>query len=153
MTNSKIEYHKVVDILIFNNDQKLALQLRAVNDKSYPDHWDFSAGGHIDKDESDEAAAKREIFEELGVRGNLTFISQEHFQYPSWNSSIMREVDAAIYVMKHNGPFKINPNEVQKVSFFSLPAIQEMVDNGEKIHPEFLLTWKKGIVTKGTKKL
>lgn len=146
MTNNNTEYHNVVDIIIFNNEQEVALQLRAANDKSFPSHWDFSAGGHIDENENHKDAAKRELFEELGVEGDLVFVSQEHFEYSAWNSSNMREVDAAVYLMRHNGPFKIESSELEKVTFFSLTAIQKMIDNGENFHPEFLFAWNKGII-------
>lgn len=141
-----IEYHNCVDILIFNDMCELALQMRAANDKSFSGHWDFSAGGHVDLNEESQKAAEREIFEELGVSGQVTFLSQEHFQYPAWDPSILREVDASIYKMIHNGPFKINPKEVEKVVFLGLPVIQKMIDEGGKFHPEFLLAWKKGII-------
>ena len=145
-TKSMIEYHTCVDILIFNNRAELALQMRAANDKSFPGHWDFSAGGHVDLNEENQKAAEREIFEELGVSGQVTMVSKEHFQYPGWDPSILREVEASIYKMFHNGPFKIDPKEVEKVIFLSLPAIQKMIDEGSKFHPEFLLTWKRGII-------
>lgn len=147
MKNIKVEYHKVVDILIFNNQHQLALQKRASSDKSFPSHWDFSAGGHIDPNEESQKAAEREIFEELGVSGQVTFISKEHFQYPAWDPSVLREVNASIYKMFHNGPFKIDPKEVEKVVFSSLSTIQKMIGGGEKFHPEFLFIWKKGVVS------
>lgn len=147
-TKNTIEYHRCVDILIFNDRHELALQMRTANDKSFPSHWDFSAGGHVNENEENKKAAERETFEELGVSGQVIFISQEHFQYPAWNPSILREVDASIYKMFHNGPFKVNPKEVEKVVFLSLPTIQKMIDRGSKFHPEFLLTWNKGMVAK-----
>lgn len=38
-----IEYKKSSAVLIFNNDKKVALQLRAAKDDSFPSHWDFAA--------------------------------------------------------------------------------------------------------------
>lgn len=141
-----IEHHTCVDILIFNDQGELALQKRAENDKSFPGYWDFSAGGHVNPDEEYQQAAEREVFEELGVSSRVTLVSQEHFRYPAWDPSILREVSATIYKMSHNGPFSVDPKEVDKVEFLSLPAIQKMINEGRKFHPEFLLTWKKGII-------
>jgi len=142
----KIEFHNCVDILIFNNQGELYLQMRSRNDKSFPSHWDFSAGGHIKTGESNETAAKREVLEELGVSAPITLISKEHFQYPAWKPSVLRDVNASIYKMIHNGPFKIEQKEVAKIDFFSLDVIQKMIDTKAKFHPEFLLAWKKGII-------
>ncbi len=143
-----MEKHTVSDILIFNKNGELALQMRADNDKSFPGHWDFSAGGHIDAGENNQKAAEREIFEELGISGRVELISRQNLQYQTWNSQIVRDVDASIFKIFHNGPFEINKDEVMKIKFFKLADIQKMIDSGEKFHPEFLLTWEKGISAK-----
>ncbi|MFZ2152745.1 MAG: NUDIX domain-containing protein [Microgenomates group bacterium] len=140
-----VEHHYVVDILIYNNEGELALQKRSSGDKSFPDHWDFSAGGHIDEGESQIEAANRELFEELGIEGDVVLIGQEHLQYSGWLPNINREVEATIYKIKHNGPFKINSDELSKIEFFDLVNIQKMIDSGEKFHPEFLSIWEKGL--------
>lgn len=146
MENIKLEYHKVVDILIFNKLGELALQKRVLDDKPFPGYWDFSAGGHIDLGEESQNAAERELFEELGISPSLVFIKKEIFYYPAWNSKISREVNADIYKAVYDGELKINLKEVEKVVFFDLPVIQKMIDKREEIHPEFLLAWEKGII-------
>jgi len=98
-------------------------------------YWDFSAGGHVDVNEKSDDAAKREVYEELGTSGQLILVSKKHFEYPAWDSSIFRKVDASIYKMLHNGPFIVDPKEVERVEFFSLPTIQKMINVGEKLHP------------------
>lgn len=141
-----IEYKKSADVLIFNDKGELALQLRALNDKSFPLHWDFSAGGGIDGEEDPKFAAEREVFEELGVKVDVEFISKEHFTYPAWDPTLTRETDVFIYITHHNGPFHPDPKEVEKVEFFRLDKIKEMMESGGKFHPEFVLTWNKGII-------
>jgi isopentenyldiphosphate isomerase len=42
----------------------------------------------------------------------------------------------------HNGPFKINPVEVEEVKFFEVPEIEEMIKNKEGFTPWFLDEWK-----------
>jgi isopentenyldiphosphate isomerase len=147
MSKNTIDHAKCVDILIFNDKGELALQMRALNDYSFPGHWDFSAGGHVDPNEESQKAAEREVFEELGVSGQIDFISREHFRYPSWDPSVTRDIDASMYKMSHNGPFNIDPKEVEKAVFFSLPVVQKMIDAGEQFHPEFLLAWDYGIIS------
>jgi 8-oxo-dGTP pyrophosphatase MutT (NUDIX family) len=143
------EHITTVDIIVFNDAGELALQLRTAGEKSpFPGYWDFSAGGHVEPGEDIEKAAERELFEELGISGKLTFISQEHFQFPAWDPSVLRSVNASLYSMIYNGPFAIDPNEVVKVDFFTLPVIRKMIYEGEKIHPEFLAAWNKGLVNR-----
>jgi isopentenyl-diphosphate delta-isomerase len=146
----QIEFKNSAVTLIFNSDGELLLQLRAANDGSYPSHWDFSAGGGIDPGENEKACAERELREELGIEAKVTFISKEHFQYPAWKSPALRRVNIWIYQTHHNGPFTIDPKEVEKVEFFKLKTIAKLIESGAKFHPEFALSWKKGIVLKAS---
>lgn len=146
-----IEYKKSAAVMIFNDRGQLALQLRAAHDKSFPSHWDFSAGGGIDPGESGQQSAERELKEELGVRAPLEFVAQEHYSYPAWNPSNTREVDLSIYKTKHNGPFKIDTKEIEKAEFFSLKKIGEMIASDVKFHPEFVLSWDRGIIARAAR--
>lgn len=141
-----IEYKKSSAVLVFNDNGELALQMRAANDTSFPSHWDFSAGGGIDPGEDPEHCAKRELQEELGVEADVEFITEEHQAYPAWTPSVSREVDLFIYKAHHNGPFRPDPGEIEKVQFFTLEIIKSMIESGEKFHPEFILSWKKNVI-------
>ena len=143
-----MEYKKCSAILVFNDKNELALQLRAAHDDKFPSHWDFSAGGGIDQGEDEKASAERELMEELGIRSEVEFIIQERYVYPAWNPLITRETDLSIFKTHHNGPFNPDPNEVEKVQFFKLEKIEEMIKSGEKFHPEFILFWNKKIIDK-----
>ena len=142
-----IEYVKAAQILVFNDKKELALQLRAANDISFPSHWDFGAGGHVDPGEDGKQTAERELKEELGIEAEIKFVADEHYEYPAWNSSHQRIVDSSMYKAKHNGPFKPDPKEIEKVEFFSLEKIGEMIKSGVKFHPEFAMSWNKGIIS------
>ena len=74
-------------------------------------------------------------------------MTEEHYKYQAWNSSNLREVDSFIYKTRHNGQFKIDPKEIERVEFFSLEKIKEMVESGVKFHPEFVLSWNKGLIS------
>ncbi len=141
-----IEYKKASGVLVFNDAGELALQLRAAQDDSFPSHWDFSAGGGIDQGEEPSTSAQRELREELGVEAEVKFIAHKSLLYPAWKPDITREVDLYFYRARHEGPFRIDPVEVQDVQFFSLEKIKHMIKSGEKFHPEFVLMWRKGFI-------
>ena len=143
-----VEYKKSSTVLVFNDNGELALQLRASNDGSFPTHWDFSAGGGIDPGEDSKLSAERELREELGIDANVEFITEEHYIYPAWNPSVTREVDLFIYKCRHNGPFKPDQAEVEKVEFFKFETIKKMIESGVKFHPELTLSWNKGIISR-----
>ena len=142
-----VEYKKSSAVLVFNDNGELALQLRASGDSSFPAHWDFSAGGGMDPGEDSKLCAERELREELGIDANVEFITEEHYTYPAWNPSVTREVDLFIYKCRHNGPFNPDRTEVEGIEFFKLETIKKMIESGVKFHPEFTLSWNKGIIS------
>ncbi len=141
-----IEYKKSSVILVFNNAGKIALQLRSSVDDLFPSYWDFSAGGGVDDGENEEVSAKRELKEEIGVVADIEFVAKKHYKYPAWKPGVTRETDLFIYKAFHEGPFNPDLTEVEKVQFFELDTIQEMIDAGEKLHPELVLSWKDGVI-------
>ncbi len=141
-----IQYKTISVIFILNSKNELALQLRAGKDDSFPLHWDFSVGGSIDEGEDPLTAAKREAKEELGIDINPEFIAEDNLTYKAWDPSITREEHVFIFKTIYNGEFHPNSEEVEKVDFFSLEKIREMIKNGEKFHPGFLLVWNKGLL-------
>ncbi|NVJ88586.1 MAG: NUDIX domain-containing protein [Flavobacteriaceae bacterium] len=60
-------FHATVHIWLFTSDEKIMLQKRAKTKKVFPGLWDISVAGHIAAGESIIEAAKREVFEELGL--------------------------------------------------------------------------------------
>ena len=66
--NDKQLLHRSVCILLFDDEDRLYLQRRAKVHILDPGLWDMSATGHVDLGESYQAAAEREVEEELGLR-------------------------------------------------------------------------------------
>ena len=60
-------YHATVHIWLFTTSKKILLQKRALTKKIFPGLWDISVAGHIGAGESVLNAAKREVFEEIGL--------------------------------------------------------------------------------------
>jgi isopentenyl-diphosphate delta-isomerase len=61
-------FHATVHIWLFTSDKKILLQKRALTKKVFPGIWDISVAGHIGAGEEILEAAKREIFEEIGLK-------------------------------------------------------------------------------------
>jgi 16S rRNA (adenine1518-N6/adenine1519-N6)-dimethyltransferase len=61
--------HRAVHVLLFNPRGELYLQQRAATKDSFPLCHDSSASGHLDAGEDYDAAAARELREELGLSG------------------------------------------------------------------------------------
>ncbi len=135
---------KSVLILIFNSEGNLALQLRAVSDRSYPLHWDFSAGGDVERGEDAFLAAEREIQEELGVSVSLTEIDRFSYadikaaqSFYSYNGAADDDT-SVVFKGQFDGAFSPNADEVQCLSLAGIPELEDKIEKGEKFHPEFL---------------
>ncbi|WP_299052330.1 NUDIX domain-containing protein [uncultured Polaribacter sp.] len=61
-------FHATVHIWLFTADEKIVLQKRALTKKVFPGLWDISVAGHIGAGETIINAAKREVFEEIGLQ-------------------------------------------------------------------------------------
>lgn len=60
--------HRAVHIFVSNKSGDLYLQKRSALKDRHAEQWDSSAAGHLDAGEDYEAAARRELFEELNVK-------------------------------------------------------------------------------------
>ncbi len=59
--------HRAVHVLLLDGQGRLYLQRRSAYKDTHPHKWTSSASGHVDPGESYQAAAARELQEELGL--------------------------------------------------------------------------------------
>lgn len=144
--------HRIVHVFVFNDKGEMALHVRSKNSLFCPLYWDTAASGHVQSGESYKEAALRELDEEIGINAEVNLVYKDLYEYtdeyddPSINKrGIQKGLKKFLATLKavHNGPFKINPEEVEKAEFFSLEEIQEMINNGERFHPELLFILNK----------
>lgn len=117
--------HPVVHIHVFNKNGQLFLQKRAKNKDVQPDKWDTSVGGHVSSGESIETALAREAEEELGIK-NAQF--QPLYRYVMKNNFESELVYT--FRTKHNGPFKINKDEISYGRFWKIKEIKNNIGKG-----------------------
>ncbi len=130
----KLLTHRIVHVLVFNKEGKMALQLRSKKVSFCPLHWAPSAGGHVRSGETYEEAARRELEEELGIEADLRLLWKDFYSALGLGKFI------ATFAARHDGSFEPN-QEVGKVEFFNELEIRHMIAGGQKFHPElsFLL--------------
>jgi len=122
--------HRIVHVLIFNDKGEIFLQQRSAKKDFCPGHWVTSAGGHVQKGETYEQAANRELKEELGVSIKLTKILET--PYDHYRMRKFLEIFRGI----SEGPFKFNEAEVAGGRWFSVADVRDMVKKNQLIHPE-----------------
>lgn len=127
--------HRVAHVLVINRRGELLLQKRSLCKDIQPGKWDTSVGGHLDPGEGYLAAAKREMFEELGVQDvPLTFL---------YHSKIRNEIESenvATYLACCDGPFVPQPKEIDALRFWRAGEIIRALGSGE-LTPNFEEEW------------
>ncbi len=112
--------HRAIGIVIFNDQGQILLQKRSRNKDTNPGFYTLSTSGHVDKGETYMQAAKRELFEELGIHTPLT--KKKKFIV---ETDIETEMDC-LFSTKHNGPFYPNKEEVDEVKFVNIDKLKDM---------------------------
>jgi isopentenyl-diphosphate delta-isomerase len=59
--------HRAVMFFVFDDEERVFVNQRSDLKEIYPGHWSIAFGGHVLSGESYDAAARREILEEVGL--------------------------------------------------------------------------------------
>lgn len=129
--------HRAVHIFVFNQAGELFLQRRSKWKDMHPLRWDSSAAGHVNTGQTYDETAPREIEEELGVTAEVTLLGS----IPPSPATGWEHV--RLYRAEHEGPFLLNPAELDGGGFFTL----DQIDRWTTARPEdfatgFLECWK-----------
>ncbi len=117
--------HRVAHVLVFTPTGELLLQKRSPDKDIQPGKWDTSVGGHLMPDEDYQAAAYRELAEELGVYGvELSYI----YKYPLRTATESENV--ATYRAICDGHITFDPKEITQVKAHSIDEVCRKLDSG-----------------------
>jgi isopentenyldiphosphate isomerase len=137
--------HRVVWVIAEDEAGKVLLQKRGPNVVTYPGRWDFSAAGHVDAGEDYDAAAYREMEEELGLSGNYELKELEYY----YDEEIYegRKLNRFIKLFKVVVPIGIEiipeANEITAVKWLDRDGIVKMLTSSEKVTPDFRVRLEK----------
>lgn len=129
--------HRAVHIFVFNERGDLFLQRRSRWKDMHPLRWDSSAAGHVNAGDTYADTAPREIEEELGVSAAVEEIAKiAPSAATGWEH-------VRLYRAQHEGPFQLNPAELDGGGFFTL----EQIDRWTAARPQdfatgFLECWR-----------
>lgn len=112
--------HPVVHLHIFNEEGDLFLQKRSLGKDIQPGKWDTGVGGHVDYGEQIITALLRESREELGIK---QFVPTFCYKY-IFKSTVEKEF-VNTFCTTYNGPFLLDPVELDDGRFWSLSEIFE----------------------------
>lgn len=131
--------HRAVHILVFNDLGELFLQKRAMQKDLNKGLWDTSAAGHVDAGEEYTISAIKEVNEELGIetKNSLKFLFKLSPTQPLGMEFIK------VYQCNHNGPFTLNPIEIDEGKWCSTKDISIRVQaNDPTLTSTFKIIWQ-----------
>jgi len=128
--------HRAIHIFVFNGQGELFLQKRSRLKDRHPLLWDSSTAGHVDAGEDYDAAAARELDEELGISASLLRLTKLPASDQTGQEFIW------LYRARHDGPFELAPREIDYGAFFP-PALitQWIAARPDDFAPGFLACW------------
>ena len=109
--HNKSLIHRTVGTAIFNTKNELLLLKRSKTKDLGAGLWDVSSAGHVNKNESYEQAARRELFEELGIENPLIFHSKTIF-----SDSDETEMQV-LFTTKYDGKVTTNKEEIEDIIY------------------------------------
>lgn len=113
--------HRCVYILVFDRAGRLFVHQRTASKDVYPSYWDVAVGGVLAAGETFLAGAARELEEELGVEAPLDEVAPFRFE------DERTVVQAMIYRTVHEGPFRLQPEEIVRGEFVGRDAWSGLV--------------------------
>ncbi|MBI1839988.1 MAG: NUDIX domain-containing protein [Verrucomicrobia bacterium] len=132
--------HRAVHVLVFNRKGELLLQKRSMRKDCFPGTWDSSASGHLDRGESYDACAVRELREEIGLHAGQT--PERLFKIGACPETGFEFV--WVYRCESEGPFILQPEEVDEARWFGPEEIQRWIaDRPQEFASAFPLIWGK----------
>lgn len=137
--------HRALSVLLLNSKGQILLQQRSANRSIHPLSWDLSTSEHVLAGETYEEAGERSVKEELGVWVKVKRVSETSLQKREYilKGKIVYENEiVCMLIATHNGPFKLDPSEVNQVKFFSITEVEKMVSDKIKFTPWFLDEWE-----------
>lgn len=118
-------WHRTVFVVVTNIAGDVLVHRRADWKDVWPGLWDFAFGGVLGSGEAWEAAAIRELAEEVGISTELSYLGEGLYE-----DEAVRE-RARIYRTHSEGPFEFPDGEVVEVAWVSLDGLQEWTANHE----------------------
>jgi len=141
--HEKAVLHRAFSVFVFNENNELMLQQRALLKYHSPGLWTNTCCSHQRDGESNLVAGKRRLFEEMGFTTELKETTSFIYKAPFENGLTEHEFDH-ILVGTYEGTPNINEEEVVAWKWMDLESVKKDIKN----HPENYTAWFKIIFEK-----
>lgn len=121
--------HRAVAVLVMRSGGRFVLQQRSRRDTWHPGEWTISSTGHVKKGERYEAAAHRELNEELGIDGRLTAAGK--YEMPPFADHGLTERELVVFfTCETDSPCIADPVELEGVKDIAGEELRGMIRDG-----------------------
>lgn len=135
---------RIARVFLFNEKGELFLQRRGPNMKTYPNAWDQSVGGHVDEGETYREAAKREFYEELGIKNVRLTRILKFYAESKYKRVNIRQFNVLYTAKYNNEKITLQKKEIIEGQWFSPNEIDQMIrKNPREFANGFSITWEK----------
>ncbi len=141
--HEKALLHRAFSVFVFNDKNELMLQQRALHKYHTPGLWTNTCCSHQREGETNLAAGKRRLQEEMGFTTDLEETTSFIYKAPFENGLTEHEYDH-IMIGYFNEKPNINPDEVADWKWMSLEAVKADM----KTNPDIYTAWFKIIFEK-----
>ena len=134
-------WHRAVHVLVFNAVGQTFLQKRSLLKDMSPGCWDAACSGHLDSGEEYDAAAARELGEEIGVLVQSADLQRwlrvEACAQTGWEF-------LWVYRLSHEGPFVLHPEEIERGEWVEPAELTARMERApQDFTPAFRLIWSR----------
>lgn len=130
---------RVINIFIYNSDNRIIVPLRSSNRRIYPNCYDFSVGGFVTSGDSYEKTAYKELEEELGIK-DVELEEIGYFNPEDLNTACFSK----LYKLVYDGDLNYDKDGISEINFFTEQEISEkLLLTPEKFKRDFkeLFEW------------
>ncbi|WP_298767382.1 isopentenyl-diphosphate Delta-isomerase [uncultured Polaribacter sp.] len=146
--HEKALLHRAFSVFIFNDKGELMLQQRAAGKYHSPLLWTNTCCSHQRDGESNIAAGKRRLMEEMGFTAELKEVFSFIYKAPFDNGLTEHELDHVMVGFYNDAPV-VNREEVEAYKWMSLENVKKDIED----KPELYTAWFKIIFEKSYEKI
>jgi isopentenyldiphosphate isomerase len=133
-------WHRAIHVLVFDRTGRVFLQRRSMAKDIAPGRWDSSCSGHLDAGEDYDAAAVRELEEEIGLErasAPTRWLRLDACAQTGWEF-------VWVYRLEHEGPFRLHPAEIMDGAWYE-PALldQALRERPDDFAGAFRYLWER----------
>ncbi|MBL8122084.1 NUDIX domain-containing protein [Candidatus Saccharibacteria bacterium] len=121
--------HRVARVSLEDSYGNILLQKRRYDKELYPDCWDLAASGHLECGEAYLAAAKRELYEELGVVADLMEVKYYQTSGQTGWRRLNRSNKLYKGVIPAETTFCLQADEVAEVRWVTVAELRKLLKN------------------------